>query len=472
MTQQTISDQQALSPYEQQEQIIHNSIELFRSAPEILRKNQARSSKALQVGDDIISHWKSAWQIEDHDARMSALAEADERSNNYLVNCRNANKEEKEMRAAITQMMDAFRSMFTEAENQIDVTKKGTTPFTIQENRNKYATEVARIQEEKRKEAEVKAAKELEATNIRAEMEVKYGNQYVDYLSQKKSGMVRYFNEITLADYDERSGNLKSIEFNLSLTRSGFPSRVTYHSSEELKEILDQVWGSRLQDFTANFNAEMSLLRDELVDKLPGKLNELREQKRLADEAEAARVAAQKAEEERQAAIAKANAEERARLEAEAAKAREEEQRRQAELEKQRAQQMEEQRQREEEEARKLAAEAEEQRRQREQDAELKRQGEATMAMFEKEAAVAEVAGPEARQGYDIEVLHPVGYTQIFQLYFQEEGSKLPVDKLGNTKLDQMKAWCEKHAQKTGTKIESKFLRYQETFKAVNKKGK
>lgn len=472
MTQQTIQDQQALSVYDQQEQIIHNSIELFRSAPEILRKNQARSSKALQVGDDIISQWTSAWKIEDHDARMAALAEADERSNNYLVNCRNANKEEKEMRAAITQMMDAFRSMFTEAENQIDVTKKGSIPFSIQENRNKFATEVARIQEEKRRQAEIKAAKEMEAANIRAEMEIKYGNLYIDILARKKSGMMTYFNEMTLENFAEREENLKTIEFKLSLVRSGFPSRLTYHTDTELTAILDEIWNQRIGEFTANFNAEMSLLRDDLVTKLASKKNELVEAKRLVDEAEAARIAADKAEAERQAAIAKANAEEKAKLEAEAARAREEEQKRQADIAKQQEQQAAEQRRREEEEQARLAAEAEDQRKQREQDAELRRQGEATMAMFEKETAVAEVAGPDARQGFEIEVLHPVGYTQIFQLFFQEEGAKMPVDKLGNTKLDQMKAWCEKHAHKTGTKIESKFLKYNETFKAVNKKVK
>ncbi len=36
--------------------------------------------------------------------------------------------------------------------------------------------------------------------------------------------------------------------------------------------------------------------------------------------------------------------------------------------------------------------------------------------------------------------------------------------------MDQMKAWAEKHAQKTGTFIESKFLKYEESFKAVNRK--
>jgi hypothetical protein len=92
--------------------------------------------------------------------------------------------------------------------------------------------------------------------------------------------------------------------------------------------------------------------------------------------------------------------------------------------------------------------------------------------MFEQEAAVADVSAPEARQGYEIIVLHQAGYVQIFQMWFENEGKNLPLDKMGGTKLEQMKAWAEKHAHKTGTKIEGKFLKYEESFKAVNRKAK
>ena len=106
-------------------------------------------------------------------------------------------------------------------------------------------------------------------------------------------------------------------------------------------------------------------------------------------------------------------------------------------------------------------------------EADIKKQGEETMVMFEQEAAMAEdTPSPEMRQGYEIEVLHPVGYTQIFALWFEKMGKDMPVDKLGNTKLEQMKAWAEKEAHKSGTRIDSKFLKYTETFKAVNRKAK
>ena len=144
-----------------------------------------------------------------------------------------------------------------------------------------------------------------------------------------------------------------------------------------------------------------------------------------------------------------------------------------ATIQKERAEAAEIQQQREAADAAKIAADNAENKRLADLDAEVKKQGEQTMVMFEQEAAVAELGSTSAvRQGVEITVLHPVGYTQIFALWFEGEGKNLPIDKLGNTKLDQMKAWCEKKAMKDNTRIESKFLDYQDSFKAINKKAK
>jgi hypothetical protein len=128
---------------------------------------------------------------------------------------------------------------------------------------------------------------------------------------------------------------------------------------------------------------------------------------------------------------------------------------------------------REEEEAAEIARKNEEEQKKAAEKVDIESQGEATMAMFEKEMQVADTndAGP-IREGYEIIIKHPVGYTQIFAFWFERAGKDLAIDKLGNTKLDQMKAWCEKLAFKTNEKITSQFIEYKETFKAVNKKVK
>jgi hypothetical protein len=77
---------------------------------------------------------------------------------------------------------------------------------------------------------------------------------------------------------------------------------------------------------------------------------------------------------------------------------------------------------------------------------------------------------PEARTGFDIVVLHPAGWVEIFQLWFQRKGLTMDVESIGGTKLDSMKTFVEKLAKDEDVKIESKNLRYDPKFKAVNRK--
>ncbi len=446
--------------------VINNSIEIFRSAPEILQTNQARTAKAINVGNSIIEQWHAAWAIENEEDRLAALAVVDERSNKYLVNCTTALKEEKEARAAITQMMDAFKKMFTEAENELDRTKPNTITNKVQNNRDTYVSEVAKVQERKRREAERVAAKAKEEIEIKSFADKFVNDKLIELLKARKEAIQNAFNHIVLENYEEKAERIKQMPVDVlgvdleEKVKSSLPifGNSRYHDQGESIAIINSVidsfkysaWG------LDNWTPAISSIKEDLISKLPAKKAELLERKRLEEEAAEAK---RRAEE----ALAKEKDEaKRKEIEAQAAKAeaeRVEAARRQAE--------------REAEDNARIAREADEAKRKAEQEAEIKKQGEQTMVMFEQEAAIAEVApSPEARQGYELTILHPVGYTQVFALWFENEGKNLPVDKIGNTKLDQMKAWAEKYAHKTGTKIESKFLKYEESYKAVNRKAK
>jgi hypothetical protein len=263
-----------------------------------------------------------------------------------------------------------------------------------------------------------------------------------------------------------------NLKFSYSTPPYQFNQYVKSHSKEEAAQIADEAAMELNIEFSSNYLAEMNLLKEELIDKLSSKKSELVEQKRLADEAAAEAERFRIAEQKRQEEISKANKAERERLEKEAAIEQKKEADRQAELKRQQDEIEAERTRREKEESIKLEQEAQNSQNLAEQKIDIKKQGEQTMVMFEQEATLAETNTPESRQGYEITVLHPVGYTQIFAAWFEKEGKSLPVDKIGNTKLDQMKAFCEKAAQKDGFFIESKFLKYEQSFKAVNKKTK
>jgi hypothetical protein len=455
--------------------IINNSIEVFKTAPQILQASQLRSQKAVNAGNKILSQWQAAWQIEDDEERLAALEQVDFISNNYLVKCAAANTEEKEIRAAITQMMDMLRKMFTAAEALTDKTKEGTVPNIIQAKRNELAQERHRITELKRKAADLKAAKEKEAIDIRFMLENSYNNNFNNYLASYKQKLITGFNAITIDNFDDKKSKLHTLTFNflMDVIATSASPKISYHNYDEYNKIEDSLKSELAKSFEDSFQAEMYLFRDELIEKLPSKYNELLEQKRIADEAEQARRQAAIAEAERQNKIAEATAEEKKRLEAQAEIEKQAEVERLAALQAQQAEAEEAKKQREEAEQAKILAEAEQAKILAAQQAEIKKQGDETMAMFEKEAAVAEVQSPaQTKLECEIEVKHAVGCGQIFTYWFENIGKDLPIDKILNTKIEQMKTWAEKQYSTKGGKIESKFLEYKNVVKAVSKKEK
>lgn len=455
-------------------QVINNSIEIFKSAPDVLLANQERTRKALQVGQSILSQWQEAFQIGDEEERLQVLQVVDERSNKFLVNCNNALKEQKELRASITQMMDNFKKMFTSAENDIDKTKAGSVPEQVQKNRDKYAHITHQIAERKRIEAEREAAKKQELINLKSKIEVSISNQFNDYLLKVKQRFVDNFNALKLDTFADDAHAIRIYEPNYS--EAAFqklqPENIylVNVTKEEYAGIVSEIKSNLFDGFKKDYTSQLTELKNDIVDKLKSKFDELTEERRIEVEAMEERKRQEEAERKRQEEIARANEAERKRLEAEAAEAKAKEAERLKELEAERKRQEDEKKKREEEERKRMEAEAAEARAKAEQEAEIKKQGEQTMLMFEQEAAMAEVKTADARQGYEISVKHPAGYVQIFQYWFENAGKNLAIDKIGNTKLDQMKAFCEKQAHKTDEKIESKFIEYKPTFKAVNKK--
>ena len=450
-----------------QELIIQNSVALLKDAPKILKSNQIRTSKAIEIGNSILNAINSS----------GMSPELDERCNKYLVNVKTAVGEMNESRKGVTQIMDELKKMYTTVEAELDVKKSGTIPAQIQEHRNKYAKSIAEEQERKRQQLEQERKRNEAIILLKSDVISIITQRILDAIAQRKQTILNTYNNISLTDFEVKSNSLINMETSVSEdklkdTVGLVKQNSAYLSDTEIGELIKGIMESFYWIGMANkWQSEIEQLKADLVDKLPSKKAELDEEKRISDEAAAAAEQARKAEAERQEAIAKANAEEKARLEAEAEQARKAEAERQEVIKRQQEAAEAERKQREEAEAKRLQQEAEDAKRKAEQDAELKKQGDLTLNLFEQEAQLAEMQeSPEARLGFSISVTHPVGFTQLFAFWFEKEGKNLGVDKLEKTSLGQIKSWCEKHAHKTGEKIDSKFLKYDETFKAVNRK--
>lgn len=398
--------------------VIDRSLEVIATGGQILLSNTTRVDKALQIGDKILSDIEAAGGI--------LTPELDTRCLNYLANCSKAIKEMNDARKPITQMMDKLKGLFTEQEGRLDNKKPESKAATIQKYRDAYALKLQQEEDERRRQAEIEAKKNDEAINLRAECERRLQDYFLGHLTSKKQWLNTVFNSIgnILEDFDKDAEAFKTAVLVYDwqhFSDFSFTYPAIHHTSVEVKNIVINVTAGRFEEFAAQYNTEIAEFHQQLITYLPSRKNELE-------------------------SLAKAD----------------DEQRKQIEAEQQRRQQEDEARiQREQEESRKAA----------EQQIELKASQDSVNNLFDKEAAIAvSVPKPEARNGFDIEILHPGAWPLIFQLWYTEEGSKLPIDKSEKVTLKAMKTFCESYAKKYGTKIESQYLKYNSAVKAINRK--
>lgn len=397
--------------------VIERSSEIIQSSGEVLQKNMAVSAKAVEIGNNILA------TIAQNNGQMTA--ELDDRCQKYLATCSARIKEMNEARKPITQLMDEIKKMFTEAEGKLDSKKTDVPAYRIQAFRNDYAKQVYEEQERKRKEAERTAAKAKEAIELKTSAESRLFSYFNNYLSDQKHRLQYEFNSITLETFDGKKTTIMSFPVAYPYEHfSRFDAALfsTLHSKDELQNIVLNVVSGKFDQYAQEYNQTLTAQRDELLQLLPSKKQELE-------------------------AIAQADADEKARL-------------------------MQQQRQREQEEKERMEAEAREKEAQQKIALEMSAAADNTLILFEKEAEISQATpAPEARQGYDITVTHQVGYVQIFQFWFEHEGKGQSLDKIEKTTIKQMVSFCEKHAHKNGTKIESPYIKYAESFKAVNRKA-
>ncbi len=76
---------------------------------------------------------------------------------------------------------------------------------------------------------------------------------------------------------------------------------------------------------------------------------------------------------------------------------------------------------------------------------------------------------PAIRLGFNIEVTNPLGYNVLVDFYIQKKGCNESIEILDKKSLRSIKKFCERWAKRENEKINSPFLIYNETVKAINK---
>lgn len=346
----------------------------------------------------------------------------DQAAADYLKKVNVTLKNMDERRKPITQIFDKVRSFFTSQEKEIDPKDSTTIPGKLVVKRNEYAKYKYEEEQRRKKEAEQRARIETEKASYQQTIENSLLSYFSQYLSSKVSELQAIFSNLTHENFDREVIGITV--FQTDYPKSHFDkfsadSATYYISQETKKEIRRNILQGRYEQLAQQYKAKILNVKQDLIDRIPSKRNELAEleQLRLAN-AEAA----VKAEELRK------------QREIEATSKRMEEIKREEEVAK--------------------------------QEAALKAQQSSIGSLFA--GAAASVASPptNAKVKEKIVVLHQQGYLEIFQMWWIGEGQALPIEELEKI-FKKMTVYCEKKANsKDQAHIESQFIRYEADVKA------
>lgn len=421
------------------------AVDLLPYIPKALELNTNSVTKATEAGQAILDTIEAEGMTPElYEAAQAMVAKI---SLTYK-NCY-------DRRMPAFQAVDEFRSKFTALEKQIDPKVKDSIAAKIQKKLDDHVAELARQEEIRKQQAARKLAMDQERITIKNNIDALLVQHVNGYIADAKKYFNGIFETITLDTLEKDKANLSTPALPYKETHfNSFAPKVTaiYHTQEDIAGIITECKEGKLISFSVEVIKEIETFKRDLIDKIPGKVNELQAAAKAKAEKEAADKAAAEAKTEQakaDALIAQAKAEEDQRR-----LAQETSDRQKAEQER-------------------LAKEK--------ADADLKAQADAqaaaavqqTQTLFDAQVTAHQSAQevPQAKEGYQITILHPSGYLPIVMFYFEKEGlQKLP-EELEKKTLKQMVAFAEKRALKDDKeKIVNQYITYTPTYKAVVKK--
>ena len=385
---------------------------ITQSAPQTYDQNALSCQRCSEYGQNLLDEIK----------QYGMSDELDKRCADYIEKTKRTLKTMNEKRSPYTKLFDQIRSAFTAMENAIDVSKKDTVPFLIQQARNVFAAKKREELERQRQEELRKQQREQALNRYKQEAEDDYRRQFDQKVTTDINTLNALNQSLTLENFDEVSGKIKG--FSDILPNEWFQQLPSYAhrpfeiTEEEAKTIQRETLNRISKSLKEQYQAEIGEYRDTITDSLRSKKVELER-------------------------MAKASAEEQARLK--------------AELEA-----------REAAEARRL----DEERKRKEEEAKAAKQAQAQAAEMDGLFGMASVATPATYQPKTsvkqrIVVSNAEGYLAVLSLWWAKEGQFLSNDELAKMFKKQV-TYCEKLAndKEKPEYIQSPFVKYEEEVKA------
>lgn len=371
----------------------------------LLDQNKTSAINCANYGRNLIDNANHAGMNEELDKLMASFV----KKAKLTVSTMN------ERRKPYTQMMDKIRDLFTAEEKSVE-----SIISEVQQIRNGYATKLAKEKAEKEEQARQQMILENARIECRASIQALVSLELRNDIDNERLSMNEVLQKVTIENmqklkdemerrkifFDPQDFYMKKIK-----TIRVQPSIVPEKDQESM---VQKAYGDVIHQYMIDRNKELEAYRMEILDKLPSRVEELKR-------------------------IAEANEIERQRMEEEA-KARAEAERRRIEAEKAEA-----------------MAKAEAERKLKAEEEKFKAQVNAQADLFTQ--------APDAKKSYEIEVKAPIGYMLLIQMWWENEGNNLSVEKLEKMTFAKAKKWAEAKALENH-RLTSEFVTYKEVFKA------
>ncbi len=382
------------------------------NAGEALTKNTKLNASAVKKIQSLLDEIEADGMTAERDAEL----------NSWQIKAKEALPIMNARRSPITQMANRIISAFTACENDINPAVKTSYYVKAQMYRNSWATKLA--EEKRKKEEEIlnqqKAAQEQ--INVKSEAENQIRVSYNEKLFQCKTYVNKLLNEMTIETHFQVKKKIEDI--NLLYPRDKFYELSVNITSFILdKNVLDEIIKNTkvalYDELAANFRENMEVTKQEVLDKIPSKINELNEMAKASK--------SQKEELERQ------------------------------------------QKEREQLEADRLKKEAEDAQKLAEQKIEQQKEADKISNLFDQQSQLAELETQgKSKDGYEIVIKNNAAWGAIFMFYFEKNANSMTIEEFGKKTGNQMKAFAEKAALKDDKeKIVSVHLVYNPIVKAL-----
>ncbi len=276
----------------------HNVQTLAELAPQSYQDNQLSHSRCLEAGNQLLARAKREGMSDALDIEISKFIEK------AKITLRKMNGR----RTPVTQLFDQIRKAYTSMENDIDPAKADSIPNQLQACRNAYAKKKHEEEERRLREKAARQARENALLRYSTEVEEDYVRQFNALINRCINELTDMDRRLTLENYDSTSDNIRKYPCELpqswcadTVSAANRPFEL---SPDECRSIQANVMAALATRFREQFPFEVQSTRDEILDRLPSKKQEL-ERIAKASAEEAARIKANMEAKERTEAARK-----------------------------------------------------------------------------------------------------------------------------------------------------------------------